>query len=209
MRTVVVLAKQPVAGKVKTRLCPPCSPVQAAELAAAALRDTFEAAALCQVERWVCVFDGDPDGLVPSRFEVIPQRTGGLDLRLADAFGDVMGDGSGPTVLIAMDTPQVTPVLLDQAFAALENYDAVIGPTDDGGYWTIGVHRADRAIFEGVPMSTDATGEAQIDRLRSLGHRVNILPTIRDLDTASDIAIVTREYPHLHTSKVWASFGFV
>ncbi len=211
MPTVIVLAKEPVAGRVKTRLCPPCSPDQAAEFAAAALIDTFSAASQCRADRLVAVFDGDPSAVVPASYEVIAQRQGDLDVRLADAFEDVFATGDGPdgdpTLLIAMDTPQVTAELLDHAFNALDRHDAVIGMTEDGGFWIIGLTTSNRAVFEGVPMSTNSTGAAQRSRLESLGLTVSVLPTLRDLDTAPDVQWLAQTFPHLRTSKVWVGFG--
>jgi uncharacterized protein len=211
MPTVIVLAKQPVSGAVKTRLCPPCSIEQAAQLAAAALADTFAAVSACRADRLVAVFDGDPEGIVPPSFEVIAQRTGTLDVRLADAFDDVfrgLADGERDTVLlIAMDTPQVTAFMLDKAFDLLDQHDSVIGMTDDGGFWIIGLTDPDRRVFEGVPMSVDTTGAAQLERLQSLGLTVGMLGILRDLDTAIDVQWASQEFPQLKTSKTWLRFG--
>ncbi len=207
MSTVIVLAKQPVVGRVKTRLCPPCTLQQAADLATAALADTFAAVSNCRADRLVAVFDGHPDGIVPASYEVVPQRSGTLDIRLADAFDDVLGEDIEPVVLIAMDTPQVTAEQLDRALDALADNDAVIGMTEDGGYWIIGLVQADRRVFEGVAMSEPTTGALQLERLRSLGLAVAELATLRDLDTAADVSWVAATYPSLSTSTAWLSFG--
>jgi uncharacterized protein len=203
--TVIVISKQPVAGKVKTRLCPPLTHGQAAELAGAALQDTVQAVNGCSTQRRVAVFEGNPEGWIPEDWDVVPQRTGGLDVRLADAFDDVLGDATGPTVLIAMDTPQVTPAQLNNALAHLDNADAVIGLTPDGGYWLIGLRRADRALFEGVPMSTDHTGAAQLDRLTERGLSVAIVEPLSDLDTIAELQLLSDQFPHLRTAATWQS----
>src|SRR4051812_21388413 len=145
---LIVLAKAPVAGRVKTRLCPPCAPEEAALLATAALRDTLRAVAATKAARRVCVLDGEPGGWLPPHIEVLPQRGGGLDARLAAAFADV----GTPALLIGMDTPQVTSHHLQDGLARLAEADAVLGLAPDGGYWTIGLRRADDALFHGVPM---------------------------------------------------------
>ena len=104
--TVIVIAKAPVPGRVKTRLTPPLSPTQAAALARAALEDTLAAVAAARLAgRRVVALDGDPDGWLPDGFELVAQRGGGLAQRLARAFEDV----GGPALLIGMDTPQITP----------------------------------------------------------------------------------------------------
>jgi uncharacterized protein len=207
----MVISKEPVPGKVKTRMCPPLSHEQAAQLAGAALADTFGSVDGADARRKVAVFEGDPTGIVPADWEVIPQRVGGLDVRLADAFDDVLGtrtsgeSGSHCAVLVAMDTPQVTARQIDAALDALDTHDAVIGFTEDGGYWIIGLQQACRQVFVGVPMSEATTGEAQLRRLQSLGKSVLVLDTLRDLDTVDDVIAVADGFPLLQLSKWWRS----
>ena len=192
--TLMVLAKAPVPGRVKTRLCPPCDPQQAAHLAEAALVDTLQAVAATAGTRRVLVLDGAPGPWLPAGFEVLPQRGGALDQRLAHAFDDV---GTGG-VLVGMDTPQLTPALLTGALRALETpgvADAVLGPSVDGGWWGIGLPAPDPAVFLDVPMSTAYTGTAQHARLRSLGLRVARLPGLRDVDDIEDAISVARVAP--------------
>jgi rSAM/selenodomain-associated transferase 1 len=199
---VMVICKQPVAGRVKTRMCPPLSEVQAADLAAAALVDTFAACSAVSASRYVAVCDGDPSGWVPSNWFVVAQRTGGLDVRLADAFEDVLLDGEAG-VLVAMDTPQATAEQIDSALQLLSSHDAVIGLTEDGGYWLIGLAAANRLVFEGVPMSTDHTGAKQVDRLQELGLSFAVVERLRDLDEIDDVAVVADQFPNLQISKWW------
>jgi rSAM/selenodomain-associated transferase 1 len=185
--SLLVIAKTPVPGRVKTRLCPPCSPDEAAGLAAAALADTLAAAsAATRASGRVLVLDGAAGDWVPPGFDVLAQRGDGLAERLAAAFADA----GGPSLLIGMDTPQVTPALLDAGLAALDHADAVLGAADDGGYWAIGLRRPDPAVFRGVPMSTPRTGAVQRARLAALGLRTASLPRLRDVDTVADARAV-------------------
>jgi rSAM/selenodomain-associated transferase 1 len=187
MTTLLVIAKAPVPGRVKTRLCPPCTPAEAAELAAAALADTLAAAARSRrASRRVLVLDGEAGSWVPRGFAVVAQRGSGLAERLAAAFADV----AGPAFLVGMDTPQVTPALLDAGLAALTRADAVLGPALDGGYWGIGLRRPDPDVFRDVPMSVPATAAVQRRRLAELGLRTAALPPLRDVDTIEDARIV-------------------
>jgi uncharacterized protein len=191
--TVIVLAKAPVPGRVKTRLCPPCDPEQAAALAEAALVDTLGAVAATRCERRVLVLDGAPGPWLPAGFEVLPQLGNGLDERLAHAFTDT---GTGG-VLIGMDTPQVTPARLTATLRALDapGVDAVLGPAVDGGWWALGLRTPDPAVFVGVPMSTPHTGDAQRARLHVLRLRTAALPTLRDVDDLDDAFAVARTAP--------------
>ncbi len=184
---LLVMAKAPVAGRVKTRLCPPCSPMEAAALAEAALADTLEAVAASGADRRVLALDGDPGPWLPAGFEVFPQCAGRFDDRLAAAWQAA----GGPGVQIGMDTPQVTPALLDDALASLESSTAALGLAADGGWWAIALRAPDPRVFQGVRMSTRRTGSEQLARLRALEHDVGILPTLTDLDVVADLPAVT------------------
>jgi rSAM/selenodomain-associated transferase 1 len=189
----LVIAKEPLPGRVKTRLCPPCSPDDAAAIAEASLADTLATVVSAGFDEVVVVLDGRPGPWLPRGVGVVPQRGAGLDERLAAAFDDV----GGPALLVGMDTPQLTAGDLVRAATALEadDTDAVLGPATDGGWWAIGLRRADARVFLGVPMSTPTTGVAQLARLRSLGFRVRSLPVVRDVDTIADAQVVARLAP--------------
>jgi uncharacterized protein len=186
--TLVVLAKAPRPGHVKTRLCPPCTPAQAAALAHAALEDTLDAVRAAPAPRRVLLLDGDgsADG-----FEVLRQRGGGLAERLAHAFADV----GEPAFLVGMDTPQLTPALLAAGQAAVASGRAALGPALDGGYWGIGLTASDPRAFAAVPMSTAFTGAAQRAALERLGLELAELPALRDVDTIADALAVAAQAP--------------
>jgi uncharacterized protein len=190
---VLVMAKEPVPGRVKTRLCPPCSPVEAAALAAAALEDTLCAALSSGADRVVLALEGGRGAWCPPGVEVIEQGTGSLDHRLAHAWQRV----GGPGVQIGMDTPQVTGSDLDGAMATLMNADrdATLGLAADGGWWLIGLRRSDERVFLGVPMSRPDTGQRQQARLRELGLRCGTEPVRRDVDRFDDAVEVAGDAP--------------
>jgi glycosyltransferase A (GT-A) superfamily protein (DUF2064 family) len=187
--TLLIIAKQPVPGKVKTRLVPPCTYEQAAALAEAALTDTLHTLLLVPARRRILVLDGQPGPWLPPGFEIVPQARGPLDERLACAFAAV----PGPALLVGMDTPQVTPDLLAVDWHAA---DAAFGPAADGGFWALGLRAPDPGLLRGVPMSTARTGAIQRARLLAAGLRVVDLPQLRDVDTAADAVAVAHEAPH-------------
>ncbi|MGH8975718.1 MAG: TIGR04282 family arsenosugar biosynthesis glycosyltransferase [Acidimicrobiia bacterium] len=193
MTTLLVVAKEPRAGRSKTRLCPPCTPAEAAWLAEAALADTLSAVAATPGVRRVLVLDGRPGPWMSPGVEVVAQGGGGLDDRLAQAFA---GAG-GPALLVGMDTPQVTPGLLTDALANLARpeVDAVLGPAVDGGWWALGLTDPHPADILGVPMSTPHTGMAQLVRLAARGRRVQLLPRLRDVDRIDDARAVAALAP--------------
>lgn len=188
---LLVLAKAPRPGRAKTRLTPPCTPEQAARLAAAALRDTLEAGLAVRAAAHVLVLDGEPGPWRPAGWDVVPQRAGGLGDRLAGAFADA----GAPALLVGMDTPQVTPALLRAGLDGLAHADAVLGPARDGGFWAVGLRAATPGAFAGVPMSTPRTGAAQHARLRALGLRVGALPPLTDVDDIASARAVAAAAP--------------
>ena len=199
---ILVLAKAPVAGRVKTRLCPPYLPDEAARLAAAALADVLDAVRAAPAARRLLVLDGDPD-LVDSRgLEVLAQGTGALDARLAAAFAAVAG---APAFLVGMDTPQLTSRHLTDAGDALLRHDACLGLAADGGWWGLGLRHPDPDLLLGVPCSLPTTGQAQHDRLLAANLSVAVLPVLRDVDDAADAAHVaglapTTRFARMHRS---------
>jgi len=191
--SIVVLAKSPVPGRVKTRLCPPCTHSEAADIAAAALADTLETVSDTPARARVLALDGAPGPWVPEGFVIVPQLGRTLDERLANAFAAV----TGAAVLIGMDTPQVSRDRLVLAMETLSepDVDAVLGRATDGGWWAIGLRHADPRAFIGVPMSTEHTGADQLTRLRSLGYRTHLLDELQDVDTFADAVEVARVIP--------------
>lgn len=202
---LLVIAKSPEPGKAKTRLCPPCTPEQAASLAAAALDDTLAtvAAAGGRDRRRVLVLDGPAGSWIPEAFEIVAQRGHGLAERLANAFSDA----GAPAMLVGMDTPQLEVTLLEAGLAALDRdgAQAVYGPAADGGYWGIGLRAADPRVFEDVEMSTKATGAQQLRRLRALGLSVAELPPLLDVDTIEDARAVAAAAPETRFASQLAS----
>ncbi len=180
MTTLIIIAKETIPGRVKTRLHPPLSLEQAAQLAAASIADTLAAVGNLPTTRRILLFDGNllPPG--SESYDMTPQTAGDLDERLAAAFDEAVG----PTVLIGMDTPQVTADDLAPAFTEWpDDADAFFGPADDGGFWALGMREPRGDLIRGVPMSRDDTGAIQLQRLRDAGLRVTMLPTLTDVDT--------------------------
>jgi uncharacterized protein len=203
---ILVIAKSPVVGAVKTRLCPPCTHEEAAALALAALQDTLATVASVPRARPILVLDGPQGPWVPDGFEVFPQRGSGLAERLAAAFEDA----GAPAFLVGMDTPQLTPPLISAAVERLgaPGIDAVLGLALDGGWWGIGLRSDDPRVFEAVPMSTRRTGAAQLARLRELGLVTDeTLPVLRDVDGYEDAVAVADEAPHTRFAAAVAALA--
>ena len=196
---VLVITKAPVPGRSKTRLSPPCTPEQAAGIAAAAVGDTLDAVRAAPVARRVVALDGPPGELELDGFAVFPQVEGDLGARLAAAFADAMPGGDVPTLLIGMDTPQVTPELLDRCAGLLEAGGpgtAVLGTAPDGGWWALGLHAAAPAsVLTDVPMSRDDTAVRTRAALQATGLTVIDLPELTDIDHFPDALSVAALCP--------------
>lgn len=200
---LLVIAKTPVPGRVKTRLVPPLDAAEACEVAWACLLETLDVATRVAADRHVLVLDGDPGPWVPPCFDVIAQRGVGLGDRLAAAFSDTFASFASRALVIAMDTPQVDAATLGAALSLLDGgAPSVLGPATDGGFWAIGLHESCRpdGVFADVPMSTPHTGACQHARLEELGLAPVLLPELRDLDDVADlIAIGHGGPPRLRT----------
>ena len=205
---LVVLAKAPEPGRVKTRLCPPATPAEAADLAAAALLDTLDAVRAVPGGRVLVALTGDPRRAARARdvavallgADVVAQRGADLGHRIAAAHADAAVLARGvPTLQLGMDTPQAGPALLAAAGQRLRvpgGPDAVLGPAADGGWWALGLRDPRRAaLVAGVPTSRDDTGQRTLAALRGAGLRVELLPELRDVDTAADAVAVAADAP--------------
>lgn len=198
--TLLVIAKEPLAGRAKTRLIPVLGEHGSAAVAEAALADTLAAVAAVPVDRRILVLEGELGPWLPEGFTVVPQVGGGLGARLAAAFAAACG----PALLVGMDTPQITPDLITAGCTRLceEGTDAVIGLAEDGGWWSLGLRTPDPRAFEGVPMSAEVTGAEQIAALERLGLSYRELPRLRDVDTFEDARSVAASIPASRFARV-------
>jgi glycosyltransferase A (GT-A) superfamily protein (DUF2064 family) len=183
-RQLLLIAKAPVPGLVKTRLCPPCTPDQAARVAAAALADTIAVLTATPASRRTIVLSGRYRR--PPGWHAVPQEGSGLAHRLVNAFVDTALPGTA-SVLVGMDTPQLTAARLDALVDGLHDGDAVLGPAEDGGWWGLALRDPSHGTaLRDVPMSTSDTAQWTVKALRERGARVGFGPVLRDVDTAAD-----------------------
>lgn len=180
---IVVLAKQPVAGKVKTRLIPALGPEGAARLAAEMLDRTIVEALATGLE---VELRGDPDpaGWYAGDVALAAQGEGDLGERLARA------SARPPLLLIGTDCPDLDRRRLRAAADALETHDTVIHPAADGGYVLLGLARFDPSIFEGIAWSTASVAAETIARIAALRWSLDLRETLADVDEPADLGLV-------------------
>ena len=193
MNHLVVFARWPEPGRVKTRLSPPLTAEQACELHRAMLADTLEVGRAASVDRrYLYWADAPPDrpwsaeareaGYVESL-----QRGRDLGARLEAVFDDLLAPPGARVAVIGTDCPELPPALLNDAFRCLEAHDLVLGPTHDGGYYLVGLRRAAPEIFRAIPWGSPTVLATTIERANGRALSVTQLPILGDLDTPADL----------------------
>lgn len=191
---LVVMAKAPLAGLVKTRLVPPLSPEQAAELYRALFLDLLEGLKGFQEADLFVAFAPDESApwfhdTVPSAFACFPQCGGDLGERMSRAFAQLASRGYRSVALIGSDLPGLPAPHLQEAFRRLAElgHEVVLGPSRDGGYYLIGMSRQLPEIFQGIPWGSNRVLRATVERLSVLGIRTHFLLPWFDIDTVQDL----------------------
>ena len=198
---LAIMTKAPRAGTVKTRLQPPLTAEEAAQLNVCFLRDT--AAAIVTAGRGskgVGVFtpvgsEVDYANVLPSDFVLMPQRGDSFGERLRNAASDLLRVGFESCCLINSDSPTMTASALREAVVTLQcaDNDVVLGPTDDGGYYLIGMRKAHRRLFEDIDWSTERVFTQTLERARELTLSVHVLPKFYDIDDANALCRLCSE----------------
>jgi hypothetical protein len=193
-KALLIFAKQPLPGKVKTRLSPPLLPEEAAELYLCMLGDVLaRAASIPDVEKYL-FYDGGDEVLEYFRgrcsaMTCIPQRGKDLGKRMENALREVFSLGSGAAVIIGTDSPDLPLAFMASAFARLEQSEngVVVGPSEDGGYYLLGMTRLHRRLFRNIPWSSAQVMEETLKRAADAEIAVSLLPLWRDVDIAADL----------------------
>lgn len=190
---VIAFVKEPTPGRVKTRLCPPLSHAQAADLYSAFARDTIVALAQVPGARVQVAYaarsaSDSPAWLGPAAGEWFPQHGADLGERMNAAFERVFAQGARRVIIVGSDIPDLGPERVAAAFLALERRDLVLGPADDGGYYLVGLSRPCDELFRSMEWSTPDVLDQTIGRAERMGLSLELLESCRDVDTAEDLA---------------------
>ena len=208
--TIVVMAKSPVAGRVKTRMCPPLDPRQAASLAAALLGDSADAACATGASVW-CAVDGAAApvaAVVDPGIRLVRQRGADLAERLSAAQTSAFEAGARRVLLLGADCPTADTRYLVSALRALDDADVVIGPAHDGGYVLLAASQPTPELFAGVAMGTPRVLRQTLAAAAVSRRRVLLLPPRHDIDVPVDLqaALAGGQLDQAHRTRAFLSW---
>ncbi len=196
---LAIFLKAPVAGKVKTRLCPPLSEDEALQLYTVFVEDLLDAASQTRSRSIWLIHDGPrpseylPDELLArlndplGRLRELPQREGDLGERLQRAVKDLDLSGSLPVLFVGSDHPDLPTLAMDHLLVALPSADLILGEASDGGAWGIGVSTPHPGLFESIAWSRADTASSLLDRAASLNLSSRLLSPWHDVDELNDL----------------------
>ncbi len=201
---LIVFAKAPIPGQVKTRLCPPLSPDEAATLHGTLVLDALERTQSLAMgsgrtlDRFLaCAPSADHVffKIMEARQEtrLLDQIGDDLGTRMDQAFETVFAMGYQRVALMGTDLPTLPGSLVGEALRLLSHHDLVLGPAYDGGYYLIGLRRRMPELFVGIPWSTNQVFSLTHDKAESLGLKIALLPRWRDIDTIEDLQVLIEE----------------
>ncbi len=198
-----IFAKEPVPGRVKTRLCPPLTPAQAAELYGTCLQETVAAMADVAAER-VILYDGDAAYFAATfpGLRLVRQSAGDLGQRIDRALHQLLAEGYQAAALIGSDSPDLPASLVTQAFAALADCDLAVAPARDGGYVLIGERRHAPELFRDMPWSSAELWPTTRLRAEQLDLACQELDTWDDLDDLAGLNRLRHRAPHSRTAQL-------
>lgn len=200
--TLLLFAKQPIVGQVKTRLQPQCSPQQSADIADFAIRATVQlATSYWPGEVTLCGWPDCDHFLYREMAEqyhihLANQDHGDLGQKMQLALAQGIAD-SGAAAVMGCDVPHCPGQVLEQAFEALARSRNVLGTTVDGGYYLIGLQHSYPRLFEDIAWSSDKVLEQTLTRAQELSLEFDMLPRLRDIDTWQDLWLVSKVFPPL------------
>ncbi len=198
-RLLMIFAKNPRPGEVKTRLAESVGDRRARSIYLRLLRRTRRVASRTEADRqiWFSRPPTESERWPRSRFVERLQEGDNLGSRMRNAFREAFEEGYGRVVIIGSDCPGLNTDHLEEAFEKLGAHQAVLGPSADGGYYLLGMNRFYPGLFDGIPWSTGRVLEKTLGKTESLGLEIHRLPQLNDVDTEADWQEARRTFPFL------------
>ena len=192
---LIIFAKYPEAGQVKTRLAATLGDTEAVRIYRSCAEMVISAVGCDTADEYAAAIACWPPKKIPAiekwlglRLKIFSQQGHDLGSRMHHAFTDGFAEGYKKIIIIGADCPAVTRELIMRAFAGLDSADAVIGPATDGGYYLIGLRQPAAGIFKEIPWSTEQVCAQTLDQCRTSGMTFSLLPELRDIDRPEDLA---------------------
>jgi len=190
--SLIIFAKSPIPGKVKTRLTPCITPTEAAELYKAFIIDIIGNTHKLKCERVTIAYTPSNEeatfySICGQSVDYLPQKGHDLGERMKNAFKHSFDKGSKRTVIIGTDSPTLPSSYIQKAFDALKEVSVTIGPTFDGGYYLIGLSEQNDAIFDGIDWSTSKVFGQTLTRIQVVNKQLYVLPPWYDVDTPDNL----------------------
>ena len=208
---LVVVAKEPVPGQVKTRLFPHLSPPEAAILYRNFLCDTLaEMAAIPGIDVAIAFTPAEAEKtflpIADGFFKLFPQWGTDLGERLCNIFAEKLREGYEAVSIINSDSPDLPKKMVQDSFRLLGSgrAEVVFGPCDDGGYYLVGMKKVFPELFTGIPWSTDRVLSLSLEKARRIGVRPKLLSPWKDIDTYEELVTFYRKYKASPRNGPWA-----
>jgi rSAM/selenodomain-associated transferase 1 len=192
MEAVVIMAKEPKVGKVKTRLVPPLTAESAAELYLNFLLDKIEQVKIIEnVQPYFAFYPESGEGffqsIAPDNFKLIEQKGKDLGERLDNISSELIDMGYSKVVLMDSDTPNLSIQIVIDGLRILDESDVVLGPCEDGGYYLIGIKSKASELFQNIPWSSEEVTRETITKAEKMGLKITLLESWYDVDTIDEV----------------------
>jgi hypothetical protein len=216
---VAIMAKVPQAGEVKTRLCPPLSLSEAADLYGCFLRDTIAQVRALKAASPVIAYTPTSGGSffkeIAPDFTLIPQQGTDLGARMITSFAQLFARSYAGILLLGSDMPTLPSSYIQQAITHITTpqVDVVLGPSEDGGYYLIGLRQLHRELFENMRWSTAQVFAETVQRAKAKGLKIACLPCWYDIDTPAELERLRTDLPPIagatpqHTRRFFLEHG--
>ncbi|UCH89291.1 MAG: TIGR04282 family arsenosugar biosynthesis glycosyltransferase [Thermoplasmata archaeon] len=206
MDAVVIMAKEPKVGEVKTRLIPPLSPKTASELYFNFLLDKIHAVqSIKGIHPYLAYYPESGSkfftGIVPTDFKLIKQEGKNLGERLANTSSVLIDSDFVKVLMIDSDTPNLPVSYIEHGLEVLNENDAVLGPCEDGGYYLIGIKSKSPGLFRDIPWSTPHVTKETLERADKLGLKITMLEKWYDVDTIEDLERLKRDLEDIKNNE--------
>lgn len=184
---LIIFAKNPVLGKVKTRLARETGDEKALEIYKLLLGNTYRQTKEIVCDKYLFLSDSTDKNIYDSNFKQMIQSGKDLGERMSNAFVNIFEKGFEKAIIIGTDCPELNSEIIYEAFDKLNEHDIVIGPAGDGGYYLIGLNKPDKSLFENIKWSSGEVLDMTKDKIKTSGKNYFLLKELNDIDEAKDL----------------------